>query len=61
MIQNQNISDKDKIKLVKDVYNKALEDISKIEKERDKKIKELLKTIDAKHIAKALEDIKGLK
>lgn len=59
MPQNQNISDK--VKLVKNVYNKALDDINKIEKERDKKIKELLKTIDAKHIARVLDEIKGLK
>jgi len=61
MLQNKNISDKNKIKLVKDIYNKALFDIDKIEKERDAKIKKLLKTIDDRHINKILKDIKNTK
>ncbi|NCC70828.1 hypothetical protein EOM09_04550 [bacterium] len=61
MTQNKNISDKDKIELIKEIYNKALFDINKIEKNRDEKIKKLLKTIDSRHINKILKDIKNTK
>jgi len=56
----QQLSIDDKVKLVKNIYNQALTDIYQIKKERDKKINGLLKTIDAKHIAKATKDIKDL-
>lgn len=61
MLKNKSIQEKDKIKLIKDIYNKALFDINKIGKERDEKIKKLLKTIDDRHINKILKDIKNTK
>jgi len=61
MLENKNTADKDKIKLIKEIYRKTLFDIDKIEKERDEKIKELLKTIDGRHINKILKDIKNTK
>lgn len=61
MLQNHNIPDEHKIKLVKDIYNQALFDINNIKKERDEKIKKLLKNIDERHIGKILKDIKNIK
>jgi hypothetical protein len=50
-----------KISLIRNICSQAIIDIDEIKKKRDKKIKELLKTIDAKHIAKAIKDIKNIK
>jgi hypothetical protein len=50
-----------RISQIKNICSQAIIDIDRIRKERDKKIKELLETIDAKHIAKALKDIKNIK
>ncbi|OQB94131.1 MAG: hypothetical protein BWX82_00102 [Parcubacteria group bacterium ADurb.Bin115] len=61
MLQNNNISDKNKVKLINNIYNKALSDINNIKKERDDKIIKLLKNIDDRHIDKILKDIKNTK
>ena len=50
-----------KIHLIKDIYKQTLIDINNIRKERDKKIKNILKNIDKKHAGKILQDIKQLK
>ena len=51
-------SDKEKIELIKEIYKQTLADINKIKKDRDEKIREVLKNIDDRQIAKVLEDIK---
>jgi hypothetical protein len=61
MVQKKITSNKDKIGVIKGIYNQALIDIDKIKKERDKKIRTILKDIDNKHIAKTRQDIKNLK
>ncbi|HNX10758.1 MAG TPA: hypothetical protein PKI61_01310 [bacterium] len=61
MLKNQVNSNENKVNLINDIYNQALNDIEKIKKERDKKIKNVLKEIDKKHVAKALRDIKNSK
>jgi hypothetical protein len=61
MSQKQINSDKSKIEIVKGIYAKALSDINKIKRGRDKKIQALLKTIDNRHMSKILEDIKNTK
>jgi|GEM_PF-1113934 len=50
-----------KINLIKDIYKQTLIDINNVRKERDKKIKDILKNIDKKHAGKILQDIKKLK
>jgi hypothetical protein len=57
MNKDFNISDQDKINLIRKIQNKALVDMEIIKKERDRKIKELMKEIDARHIEKALKAI----
>lgn len=54
-------SSEDKINLIKGIYNKALTEIGKIKEERDKKIQELMKEVDAKQISEILKDIKNAK
>lgn len=61
MVQKKINSNQNKIDLVSDIYNQALIDIDKIKKERDEKIRIVLKDIDNKQIAKTLQDIKNLK
>ncbi len=61
MVQKKTTSNENKISVIKGIYNQALNDIDKIKKERDKKIRTVLKDIDNKHIAKTLQDIKNLK
>jgi hypothetical protein len=51
-------SDKDKIDLIRSIYDQALVDINKIKEGRDEKIRGLIKKIDERQIAKILEDIK---
>jgi len=59
MPQKQINSNNDKIDSIKNICNQALADIEKIKKERDAKIKAILKEIDNKQVAQALKDIKG--
>ncbi|HNU90038.1 MAG TPA: hypothetical protein PLP70_01405 [bacterium] len=51
----------DKIDQIKTIYSQALVDIRKIKKERDEKIKEILKSIDTNQITNILKDIRGTK
>ena len=51
----------DKIYQIKTIYSQALVDIRKIKKERDEKIKEILKSIDTNQITNILKDIRGTK
>ncbi|MFA5155491.1 MAG: hypothetical protein WC453_03585 [Patescibacteria group bacterium] len=51
----------DKIKLIKDIYGRALADINQIRKDRDRKINALVKTIDKRSADRILRDIKGSK
>lgn len=61
MIQKKIISNKNKIKAIKNIYKQALIDIDKIKKNRDKKIKQLMEQIDQKQIKNILKDIKNEK
>jgi hypothetical protein len=61
MVQKKITPNKDKIGVIKSIYNQALIDIDKIKKERDKEIRTILKNIDNKHIVRTLQDIKSLK
>lgn len=60
-MNNENISNEDKIKLIKDVYKRAFSDINKIKKNRDEEVKKILKNIDNRHVNKILENIKNIK
>lgn len=60
-MNNENISNEDKIKLIKDVYKRAFSDVNKIKKNRDEEVKKILKNIDNRHINKILENIKNIK
>lgn len=51
----------DKIDQIRNIYSQALVDIRKTKKERDEKIKEILKSIDANQITNILKDIRGTK
>lgn len=51
----------DQINQIKKIYNQALIDIRKTKKERDEKIKEILKRIEANQITSILEAIKKTK
>lgn len=53
----EDILDKDKIDLIKNIYKKALLDINKIKKNRDEGISKILKDVDSRHINKILENI----
>lgn len=57
----EDILDKDKIDLIKNIYKKALLDINKIKKNRDEGISKILKDVDSRHINKILENIKNIK
>ena len=51
----------DKIDQIKTIYSQALVDIRKIKKEKNEKIKEILKSIDTNQITNILKDIRGTK
>ena len=51
----------DKIDQIRNIYSQALVDIRKTKKERDEKIKEILKSIDTNQITNILKDIRGTK
>lgn len=61
MAQKKTTSNKADVSVIRGIYNQALIDIDRIKKERDKKIKQLLKKIDQKQIENVLKDIKNTK
>jgi hypothetical protein len=61
MIKKQSHLQKNKIDLIKNLYNQALNEINMIEKKRDEKILNILKDRDSKQITKILQDIKNIK
>lgn len=60
MTKSKNVSMKDKIEKIKEIYSRAIIDINKIKKERDDKVKDLMQRIDKKNADKILKDIKNL-
>jgi hypothetical protein len=60
MLLNKSILSPDAIKLIEEIYGQAVYDINQIKKERDKKINDLLRGIDAKQAAAAIKEIRDL-
>lgn len=60
-MNNENILNKNKIKLIRDIYKRAFSDINKIKKNRNEEIKKILENIDNRHVNKILENIKNVK
>lgn len=60
ILNNKKLSDKEKIKLMKEAYDEFLREIRKIEKERDEKITAIIKRIEARQLEKIRESIINL-
>lgn len=57
ILNNKKLSDKEKIKLMKEAYDEFLREIRKIEKERDEKIMAIIKRIEARQLEKIRKSI----
>ncbi len=60
MIKEKIRPDKDIASEIKSLYNQALDEIDKIKKNRNEKIKDLMQKMDKKIADKILRDIKNL-
>lgn len=52
ILNNKKLSDKEKIKLMKEAYDEFLREVRKIEKERDEKIMAIIKRIESRQLEK---------
>ncbi len=58
ILNSKKLSDKEKVKLMKEAYDEFLREIRKIEKERDEKIMAIIKRIEARQLEKVRRSLK---
>lgn len=60
MTQTQANQSKDKIDQIREMYKKALIELSRIQEERNKKINDILKNIDNRQVSLIIKDINSI-
>jgi diphthamide biosynthesis methyltransferase len=60
MTQTQTSHNKDKIEQIREMYKKALIEISRLQEERNRKINNILKNIDNRQVSLIIKDINSI-